>query len=267
MDVKLDSMRFSFSYLSSLPEKELWILNESGDKSVLDFLLNKYKTVGFSILNKMMRNFSSMSFMKDDLEQETMIAIVRAINKFDYSKGTSFSTFMSFIVKYAIYDYIFENKRLVSIPKRTQLKVLQVYAYKMQGYECEYPVGDEYVSYLTNGDVFLGDLFSKNDSSSMTFEDNSISPEISFFENEWTKHFLERVKYIAEELYPNSSEKMYNIFVQRCGFTSDEEPTPFQTLGDFYGVTRQRIDALHKVFYREVMEDGEIQDLFEDLKI
>jgi RNA polymerase sporulation-specific sigma factor len=84
------------------PDEELVALAKKGDSSAEEYLINKYKG--------MARNKSNTYFIagadKEDVVQEGMIGIFKAIRDYNENAGTSFSTFAELCIRRQIINAI-----------------------------------------------------------------------------------------------------------------------------------------------------------------
>ncbi|MBK5253580.1 MAG: sigma-70 family RNA polymerase sigma factor [Peptostreptococcaceae bacterium] len=84
------------------PDEELVALAKNGDSSAEEYLINKYKG--------MARHKSNTYFIagadKEDVVQEGMIGIFKAIRDYDENAGTSFSTFAELCIRRQIINAI-----------------------------------------------------------------------------------------------------------------------------------------------------------------
>jgi RNA polymerase sigma-B factor len=70
-------------------EKRLWELAGQGDASAREQLVQRY----IRLAHKLARRYARSSEPLEDLEQVACLGLVRAIDRFDPSRGTTFSTF------------------------------------------------------------------------------------------------------------------------------------------------------------------------------
>ncbi len=93
-------------------DEELVIFVHNGDKSVLDYLMEKYKNL--------VRSQAKVMYMqgadKDDLIQEGMIGLFKAIRDYDSGRDTSFKTFATLCVSRQIQTAVENAKRKKHTP-------------------------------------------------------------------------------------------------------------------------------------------------------
>lgn len=99
--------------------KEIVRLAQSGDGEAMAYLLEKYKG--------MVRVLSRPLFLtdgdKDDLLQEGMIGLFKAIRTYDFSKETSFETFANLCISSQLYSAIKLSNRQKNIPLNSYIPI------------------------------------------------------------------------------------------------------------------------------------------------
>lgn len=78
-----------------------------GDDQAMDFLLNRYG----GLVHRESRKFFLAGADEEDLIQEGMIGLFKAVKNYDKDKNASFSTFASLCVKRQIYTTVTASKR------------------------------------------------------------------------------------------------------------------------------------------------------------
>lgn len=92
---------------STLPDEKLILMLRKGNGEVTDFLLDKYK----GIVKRKARTMFLIGGDTDDLIQEGMIGLYKAIHDFDEDKETSFLTFANLCIDRQIYTAINASNR------------------------------------------------------------------------------------------------------------------------------------------------------------
>lgn len=103
----------------SVTDEQLALLSQMGDKRASELLLNKYKFLVKSICNK----FFIAGSTKDDIIQEGMIGLYRAIMNFKSEKNDSFSAFASMCIKRRVLSVMNSANRKKNIPLNTSVSL------------------------------------------------------------------------------------------------------------------------------------------------
>ena len=104
---------------SKLSDIELIELSREGENGVTDFIMNKYK-------NLVRKKASSMYILgadRDDLIQEGMIGLFKAVRDYDMGRDASFLTFADLCVSRQMYTAVQASKRQKHIPLNTYVSL------------------------------------------------------------------------------------------------------------------------------------------------
>ena len=103
----------------NVTDEQLALLSQMGDKRASELLLNKYKYLVKSICNK----FFIAGNTKDDIIQEGMIGLYRAIMNYKSEKNDSFSAFASMCIKRRVLSVMNSANRKKNIPLNTSVSL------------------------------------------------------------------------------------------------------------------------------------------------
>lgn len=92
---------------------------QSGDGEAMTFLLEKYK----SMVRALSRPLFLMDGDKDDLLQEGMIGLFKAIRTYDADRGTVFETFANLCISSQLYSAIKISNRQKNIPLNSYISL------------------------------------------------------------------------------------------------------------------------------------------------
>ncbi len=96
----------------NLTDEELISLYRNGEEEVMDYLCGKYKYLVKFAANSLYLEGAE----KDDLIQEGMIGLFKAIGAFDVERGASFKSFAALCIKRGMYNAIEASGRLKNEP-------------------------------------------------------------------------------------------------------------------------------------------------------
>lgn len=97
---------------NKIPDEQLICRLRNGEDEIMDYLMIKYK----SMVRRKARAMYLIGGDNDDLIQEGMIGLIKAVRNFDSEAGQSFSNFAELCVSRQIYSAIASSKRKKHIP-------------------------------------------------------------------------------------------------------------------------------------------------------
>lgn len=160
----------------NMPDEQLIARLRNGESEIMDFIMVKYKPM----VRKKARAMYLIGGENDDLIQEGMIGLMKAVSQYDESQGTSFSSFAELCVSRQMYTAIETSKRKKHLPLNSYVSLYE---------EGE---GSEENKTLPLIDTIEPDV------------DNS--PEALYFGREYTEAFVEKLK---ESLSPLENHVLY----------------------------------------------------------
>ena len=104
---------------SKLTDEQIIRFIEDGDQDAVDFLMNKYK----DIVRKKAKALFLIGGEKEDLIQEGMIGLYKAIRDYQSEKDNSFYTFADLCISRQIYSAINASQRKKNLPLNTYISL------------------------------------------------------------------------------------------------------------------------------------------------
>lgn len=100
------------STYNKIPDEQLICRLRNGEDEIMDYLMIKYK----SMVRRKARAMYLIGGDNDDLIQEGMIGLIKAVRDFNSEAGQSFSSFAELCVSRQMYSAIASSKRKKHIP-------------------------------------------------------------------------------------------------------------------------------------------------------
>lgn len=178
-------------YLKLTDEKIIELVH-SDDEGAIDFLMEKYK----NMIRKKARTLFLIGGDKDDLIQEGMIGLYKAIRDYKEEKNTSFYTFADLCVSRQMYTAIKTSNRRKNMPLNTYISFYEP-AFGQKGEEDEETFMEVLLSHKNLNPEEM--IIDKESTSVLEYE---IGRSLSSFEKEVLILYLGGLKYtqIAERL-------------------------------------------------------------------
>ena len=191
----MDNTKFLYSSDCNYEEKtdeELIDIIKSGDKSAANYLINRYK----NLVNIKVSKYYIAGAEKDDLIQEGMIGLFKAIKCYSPEQNNSFKTFANLCVDRQIITAIKTSNRQKHMPLNSYLSL------NMSAYDSEDDENDTTIMEVFNNDTIEDPLDTLTKKEYYKSVENTIDKSLSKFE----KQVLNR--YIQGESYVQIAEKL-----------------------------------------------------------
>ena len=188
-----------------------------------------------------------------DLIQEANIALLKAIDKYDYTRGTRFSTYAVYYIKTAINNTILDKARIIRLPRYVSQGYDNV-KNEIEKYKNEYEKMPslEYLSEKTGFSVqILKDLLLYNEPVSInqtvgdddTTLDEFIADNIDVEDVALDKVFKEELSDSVNDVLNMLTKREREVIILRYGIKDGKKRT-LEEVGKIFGITRERVRQL-----------------------
>lgn len=225
------------------------------------------------LVTKMLNKYSWLPEMKEDLLQEGLIGMQRAIREFDFDYNTAFSTYAVHWIQQAINAYISKNAGLITVPSYIRLRAGKIKALEKERDSLgQTPYTDSEIAEILGireDDVASARLATMkvlsfdnyvNEDTDTTVEDMIPSDESDIGDRLTEQYTVkDAMEYIKDVL----SEREYDMLKMRFGIGEYDKQMNYKEIGDSYGVSKQRAEkiintALNKLGKNKTMQSFRI---------
>lgn len=188
-----------------MTDEQLLCDYRNGNQEIMDYLMVKYK----SMVRKKARAMYLLGGENEDLIQEGMIGLIKAVRDFDVTQKTSFSSFAELCVSRQMYSAIESSNRKKHLPLNSYVSL----------YEDSEEVGE-------------GRSLPLIDTIESSKEND---PEVLYFGKEYTEAFAEQLKELLSPL------ENHVLYLHLMG-------TDYRTIAELLGKSPKSVDnALQRI--------------------
>ena len=188
-----------------MTDEQLLCDYKNGNQEIMDYLMVKYK----SMVRKKARAMYLLGGENEDLIQEGMIGLIKAVRDFDVTQKTSFSSFAELCVSRQMYSAIEASNRKKHLPLNSYVSL----------YEDSEQVGE-------------GRSLPLIDTIESSKEND---PEVLYFGTEYTEAFAEQLKELLSPL------ENHVLYLHLMG-------TDYRTIAELLGKSPKSVDnALQRI--------------------
>ena len=188
-----------------MTDEQLLCDYKNGNQEIMDYLMVKYK----SMVRKKARAMYLLGGENEDLIQEGMIGLLKAVRDFDVTQKTSFSSFAELCVSRQMYSAIEASNRKKHLPLNSYISLYE--DSEQEGEGRSLPLIDTIESSKEN------------------------DPEVLYFGKEYTEAFAEQLKELLSPL------ENHVLYLHLMG-------TDYRTIAELLGKSPKSVDnALQRI--------------------
>ena len=188
-----------------MTDEQLLCDYKNGNQEIMDYLMVKYK----SMVRKKARAMYLLGGENEDLIQEGMIGLIKAVRDFDETQKTSFSSFAELCVSRQMYSAIEASNRKKHLPLNSYISLYE--DSEQEGEGKNLPLIDTIESSKEN------------------------DPEVLYFGKEYTEAFAEQLKELLSPL------ENHVLYLHLMG-------TDYRTIAELLGKSPKSVDnALQRI--------------------
>lgn len=191
---------FNNKYENTSDEKLIELVR-LGDLKAQDYLLEKYR----NIVNMKANKFFLIGAESDDMIQEGMIGLFKAIKSFDLEKNNSFKTFANLCIERQLITAIKTSTRQKHIPLNSSFSLNTA----------AYDEGDDSVMEILDTKFVEDPLETITKREYFEFIENRIDENLSFFEKQVLNRYIQGESYVDIASKLNSPVKSIDNAIQR----------------------------------------------------
>jgi len=114
--------------MDAADERNLLLRAQRGDRRAADELVKSH----MGLVHKEARRHAWTGIPRSDLVSEGVIGLLEAIRRFDTTRTTRLSTYALWWIRAAVWDFVWRNRRIVSIPSTRSARKVRVGLFKAE---------------------------------------------------------------------------------------------------------------------------------------
>lgn len=202
----MEEVRHGEEIYRELTDEALIQRQRDGDMNVTDFLMNKYK----NLVRKKAGTMFILGADKEDLIQEGMIGLFKAVREYDSGRDASFYTFADLCISRQMYSAVQASSRKKHIPLNTYVSIFaRTDDGEQEGRKLEDVFYDAATKTVTDPEALMIDR------ENVARVEQTIDTELSAFEKEVLSLYLTGMTYTEIAKVLNREEKATDNALQR----------------------------------------------------
>ena len=241
--------------LSPEEERDLAIRVRQGDLEARDHFIESNLRLVISVARKYIGK--GLDFL--DMVEEGNIGLMKAVEKFDVSKGYKFSTYAMWWINQAINRAIYNQSNIVRKPVHAGIKLKRI---KQAILELQdkgiVPTVEEIVEYTGFSESIVKDLLMAPSGENVLSLDVPVSEEsdenmLNFIPSDENveDEALRNIDSTLEDVVNELSDKEREIIIARFGLFGNKQQT-LQEIAERFGITRERIRQIESAALRKL---------------
>ena len=199
-----ENVFFSVDKFDEMTDEQIVLEVQKGDKQALSYLMNKYK----ELVNIKVSKYFMVGAERDDIVQEGLIGLFKAIKMFKKDKNNSFKSFANMCIERQLITAIKSSTRQKHMPLNSYLSL------NASAYDNEEENGIELINTLNNKTVEdpLETVMKKEYYKQI---ENSIEKSLSTFEKQVLDGYVKGYSYVTIAKRLDSPVKSVDNAIQR----------------------------------------------------